>query len=573
MEKEDYDKKISEIILGFHLKGKILEKKKGTYGTIFKVEQEGEPKYVAYKTIEIPEKEIDEEKLKNFVREAKQWFKVKGHPLILTPFFIIYFRNLPLISMPFCEMDLRTYLEEQEKLETLEALVFAAHILKALIYAKGRGIDSHQDLKPENILLEDLSKKFAGFLPENAHSSIRFRIMVADFGMANAWKELGKSQGSLPYMAPEQYTPNEYGNFYPDIFALGIILTEMLTGKHPAGKQTEKLWKNWNKKKWEQWAKSGERKIEIGNDSISKELEKVIESMLLPSPDDRPSMDNVLNDIMRMISEIDEPTYEQLKSLLEYYDTIAGYMENKSRLYALEQLSHIKELLDVVINELFEEFALIEKHLDNPEQVVYFYELCNTISKLLLRRAKNGDKEKAKQLAIRALSELSKWKGEIKIHHKYPELQFKGTTLIKKPPFRDFEVYAELICNCKNLLENVIGKEETEKIFENTDNYTKSAWLYCLATDYHSYGDETRAIEILDKCIEINPKEASFYYMKALWTDMELVGEGDKLTSEEKSNLKDVILENANKALQIDPDWAEPKELYEKYFKMPREMG
>jgi tetratricopeptide (TPR) repeat protein len=119
----------------------------------------------------------------------------------------------------------------------------------------------------------------------------------------------------------------------------------------------------------------------------------------------------------------------------------------------------------------------------------------------------------------------------------------------------------------------VIGKEETEKIFENTDNYTKSAWLYCLATDYHSYGDETRAIEILDKCIEINPKEASFYYMKALWTDMELAGEGDKLTSEEKRNLKDVIIENANKALQIDPDWAEPKELYEKYFKMPREMG
>uniref|UniRef100_A0A7C5YUF8 Protein kinase domain-containing protein n=1 Tax=candidate division CPR3 bacterium TaxID=2268181 RepID=A0A7C5YUF8_UNCC3 len=571
MKKEEHNKEILEAALGFHLKGKIVDKKKGTYGIVYIVEQEAVPKYVAYKTIETPEKEIDKEKLKNFVREARQWFKAKGHPLILTPFFITYFRNLPLICMPFCEMDLQTYLEKQKKLKTLEALVFSAQILKALIFARGRGIESHQDLKPGNILLEDLSKKFVDFPSKDVHPSIRFKIMVADFGLANAWKELGKPQGSFPYMAPEQYTPNEYREFHPDIFAVGVILVEMLTGKHPAGEQTRKLWRDWNKRNWEQWAKSGKREIEIGNGCASKELEKIIEKMILPNPYDRPPMDKVLDDIMRIISEINKPTYEQLKLLFEYYDTIAGYMENESRLDALEQLSQVNELLDVVINELFGDFTLIEKCLDNPRQVVYFCELCNTISKLLLKRAKNGDTEKVKQLAMRIISESSKWKEEIKTHHKYPELEFKGITLIGKPLVRDFEVYAELIGYGKNLLEKVIGKEEAKKFFENNDNYTKSAWLYCVASDYHRHGDRAGAIKILDKCIELNPKEASFYYLKALWTDMKLALEEDKLKSEEKRNLKDVILENAKKALQIDPDWSEPKKLYEEYLKMSRE--
>ena len=173
MKNDKLSKEILEKALGFHLKGEIVDKKKGTYGIVFIVNQ-GEsvhPRYVAYKTIETLE-EFEEDKLENFVREARQWFRVKGHSLILTPFYITYFRSLPLICMPFCEMDLQTYLEKQEKLELIETLVFAAQILKGLMFAKSRDIEAHQDLKPGNILLDDLSEKFVGFPPKDVHPSI-----------------------------------------------------------------------------------------------------------------------------------------------------------------------------------------------------------------------------------------------------------------------------------------------------------------------------------------------------------------------------------------------------------------
>ena len=96
---------IEEIMLSTHLKGKIIERKRGTYGIVFIVERQASPKYIAYKTIE---DKFDKNKLDAFIREAKVWFNVKGHPLILTPFYITNIENRPLICMAFCEKLLET---------------------------------------------------------------------------------------------------------------------------------------------------------------------------------------------------------------------------------------------------------------------------------------------------------------------------------------------------------------------------------------------------------------------------------------------------------------------------------
>lgn len=521
MENKELNKEaIKRKILGLCLKGEIVDEQKGTKGIVYKVDlgQNAFPRYIAYKTLETLEEKIEEAKLKEFIHEAKIWFKAKSHPLIVTPLYITYFENIPLICMPFCDKDLKSYLCEKGKFDPIEALVYTAQILKALIFCESKGLEAHQDLKPGNVLLENLSKKFRGYPPPGVHECLKFKIRLADFGLANAWRELGKPQGSFPYMAPEQYTPQQYKTFNPDIFATGVMMTEMLTGRHPSGKRTKRFWNDWSRRKKMEWAKEGERKIPIGTDEISRKLEDVIQNMLLPNPEERPSKKEILSKIMGILFKLDESTAINLKLLFEYYDIWPEYHADEDRLHAAVQISQFPGQLDIVINELQEEIALLKKSVDTPSKAIYFCQLCGVISDLLLRRRTKSDAEKVKDFAEQIIREAIKWKVKIKTHHRYPELKLKEMTLIETPPLRDFEVFAETIGIGRRLLINVIGREETEKIFKDKDDYTKSAYFFGMASDFRYQEEETKAIETLDKCIKLNPEEPLFYHFKAVWT-------------------------------------------------------
>lgn len=568
MKNKRLDKEIiKKIILGDLLKGEIVEEKKGTSGIVYIVDlgKNACPRYVAYKTIEMLEGKIDKKKLNKFVREARVWFKLKGYALIITPFYINYFGNTPLICMPFCDTDLESYLKGKNQLDLIETLVFTAQILKALIFAEEKGITAHQDLKPGNILLEDLRKKSKDFCSEDVDKSMKFEVRLADFGLANAWKEIGKPQGSFPYMAPEQYTPDKYKTFKPDIFATGVMMVEMLMGVHPCGKRTKRAWGDWNDKKWEHWAKDGERKVKIGTDEVSKDLESLIRRMLLPNPDERPHKEQVLNEVMDILLKLNKSTATQLKLLFEYYDIDAGYYKEETRLRALFEISQLPNQLDIVINELLEEISTLEKSIDTPREAVYFCELCYRTSKLLLKRRKGGDGDKVRNFAERIISEAIKWEGEIKAHHKYHEEKSE----VVASTVRDFEAYAELVNYGKELLEGMIGKERTKTFFEEKGRRIKSAYFYCIAGDLYLKGELTKAIEILNKCIELNPEEALFYYIRASQTEdrLQKMEASKKLGNRESQELKESMLQDVKKALQIAPDWEAPKRFYEKYSK------
>ena len=124
--------------------------------------------------------------------------------------------------MPFIEGEsLRDRLTREKQLPISDATRIASAVADALQYAHAHGV-IHRDIKPENILLQD------------AHA------VVADFGIALAassagsrMTETGMSLGTPHYMSPEQAMGERDLDARTDIYALGCVLYEMLTGQPP----------------------------------------------------------------------------------------------------------------------------------------------------------------------------------------------------------------------------------------------------------------------------------------------------------------------------------------------------
>jgi len=125
--------------------------------------------------------------------------------------------------MPFVEGEsLRDRLRREKQLSIADAVRLATEVAGALDYAHRHGI-IHRDIKPENILLHD------------------GRALVADFGIALAasnaggsrMTETGMSLGTPHYMSPEQAMGEREITARSDVYALGVVAYEMLTGDPP----------------------------------------------------------------------------------------------------------------------------------------------------------------------------------------------------------------------------------------------------------------------------------------------------------------------------------------------------
>lgn len=148
-------------------------------------------------------------------------FGLLGEPGASAPGGLFYF------LMEFVDgVNLRQLLRDK-KLEAREALVIVPQICEALQYAHDEGI-VHRDIKPENILIDK-----------------KGRVKIADFGLA---KLLGREatpqiltgsrqvMGTPHYMAPEQMEKPQSVDHRADIYSLGVVFYEMLTGELPLGR-------------------------------------------------------------------------------------------------------------------------------------------------------------------------------------------------------------------------------------------------------------------------------------------------------------------------------------------------
>jgi serine/threonine-protein kinase len=198
---------------------------RGGMGVVYKARQSHLDRLVAIKLLPA-EAGRDSTFSERFTREARALAKL-SHPNILTVFDFGQADGQPYFIMEYVDgTNLRQRLRAG-RLASEEVLRIIGQVCDALQYAHDEGI-VHRDIKPENILLDK-----------------KGRVKIADFGIAKLlvrrtaeYTLTGPMQiiGTLNYMAPEQLEDPLNLDHRADIYSLGVMFYEMLTGTLPLGR-------------------------------------------------------------------------------------------------------------------------------------------------------------------------------------------------------------------------------------------------------------------------------------------------------------------------------------------------
>ncbi len=198
---------------------------RGGMGSVYKARQPRLDRLVALKLL-LPEKQADPRFGERFEREARALGRL-NHSNIVAVYDFGQVEGRYYLVMEFVEgVSLRQLLRSR-KMRPQEALAIVPPICEALQYAHDQGI-VHRDIKPENILLDQQG-----------------RVKIADFGIARilggkrddpALTAGGQVVGTPHYMAPEQLEKPHTVDHRADLYSLGVVFYEMLTGELPLGK-------------------------------------------------------------------------------------------------------------------------------------------------------------------------------------------------------------------------------------------------------------------------------------------------------------------------------------------------
>jgi hypothetical protein len=215
-----------EEIAGYFPQLEILEiLGHGGMGAVYKARQTQLDRIIALKILP-PEAAQAPGFAERFTREARALARL-NHPHIVTVHDFGRAGPLYYFLMEYVDGVNVRQLMRQKNLQPAEALKIVPQICEALQYAHEEGI-VHRDIKPENILLDR-----------------RGRVKITDFGLAKLLNQdaaesrltgTGQVMGTWHYMAPEQ-VENPLGvDHRADIYSLGVVFYEMLTGELPLGR-------------------------------------------------------------------------------------------------------------------------------------------------------------------------------------------------------------------------------------------------------------------------------------------------------------------------------------------------
>jgi len=190
----------------------------GGMGTVYKAKDRELDRLVALKVIR-PEYANHPETIRRFKQELILARQIT-HRNVIRIFDLGIADSFKFITMDYVEgRDLSKILSERGKFSVNDACEIVRQICSGLEAAHGEGV-VHRDLKPQNIMLD-----------------AQGRVFLMDFGLARSMELVGMTRtgaliGTPTYMSPEQ-ARGEKADVRTDIFALGVIYYELLTGKRP----------------------------------------------------------------------------------------------------------------------------------------------------------------------------------------------------------------------------------------------------------------------------------------------------------------------------------------------------
>ena len=327
---------------------------KGGFGTCYKVSIQKEDKKNVFLAKKLEYNETTD-------REAILHKELEDDNIVkLHHYFTNDHKTLYLI-LDYCEnRDLSTLVKKRKRLTEVEVQYYIVNLIKALKYLHYKKRIVHCDLKPGNIFLTD-----------------KLEVKLGDFGIA---KKITldftpiNNGGTVYYMAPESLGNNKKCSFSIDIWAVGIIMYNLLTGKVPFHgndrKETEKKIINDN--------------FEFPQDIMISEIAKdLIIQILNKEPNNRPSLDQILkHQFFRMGRSIPKLLPRSFAYKQPSFDYICNFIFDVDENGITRLPKENKILIDIIIeNDKRNENVLIKKMNSSNVYVKVCYMNKNYIDK------------------------------------------------------------------------------------------------------------------------------------------------------------------------------------------------
>ncbi|MEP6895139.1 MAG: serine/threonine-protein kinase [Chloroflexota bacterium] len=247
--------------------------------------------------IKIPDQSMlgDPAQFERFQRELEV-MKSLDHPVILKGLGSGKYNRIPYLVTEYVNgQSLRTWMEKTASLPTDQAVTLIRKIADGLAYCHQNGV-IHRDLKPENILITEEGQP-----------------VIMDFGLALTkgshrvtYSNLSATMGTPDYMAPEQID-GQRGDQRTDIYALGTIMYELLTGKTPFTGDT-------NMAVMAQHLNGTAPRVDKVNPAVTPQVAAIVAKCLARNPEDRYA------DMPALIEALDHPENADL-TILEKVNT------------------------------------------------------------------------------------------------------------------------------------------------------------------------------------------------------------------------------------------------------------
>ncbi|MCP4346263.1 MAG: tetratricopeptide repeat protein [Desulfobacterales bacterium] len=218
-----------------------------------------------------------------FMHEAYTWINLDRHQNVTPAYYVQIVQGKPFLFMEYVSSgDLTRWIGTPRLIENLSQILrFGVNLCDGMIHARSKGVKVHRDIKPQNCLVTQegilkitdfgLAKLFEDtnlWITDKTNLDVKTRI--TDFSYT------GNGLGTLTHMAPEQFDNAKHVDVQADIYAFGVMLYQMITGKLPF------VGSNWREFKYLH-ENQAVPELEVQN----SKLETIIQTCLAKKPDRR----------------------------------------------------------------------------------------------------------------------------------------------------------------------------------------------------------------------------------------------------------------------------------------------